>query len=92
MRHQRQVQVPRWAVAVLTGLVSAAVLVALIRLGLGFDLGLPVFVGGALGLAIGLLVARRVTEAELVIGVVNVAVSALLAVLSIVAAIFSAFS
>jgi hypothetical protein len=53
---------------------------------------LAVFFGGAVGLAVAFLVARWVAGAELMIGVLDAAVSALVAILSIIAAVVGALS
>jgi hypothetical protein len=89
---RQQTRVPRWAVAAVAGLCSAALLIAVLRLGLGMDLGLAVFFGGGLGLAVAFLVARWVAGAELMIGVLDAAVSALVAIVSIIAAVVGALS
>jgi hypothetical protein len=92
MKRPRQTRVPRWAAATLAGLCSTALLIAVFRLGLGIDLALAVFFGGAVGLAVAFLVARWVAGAELMIGVLDAAVSALVAILSIIAAVVGALS
>ena len=92
MAIRRQTAVPRWAIATLGGVTVAAALIALFTLALGFDLGVAAVFGGGLGLVIVLCVARRFAAATVVMGVREVAISALVAVLSIIAAIVGAFS
>jgi hypothetical protein len=92
MAIRRQAAVPRWAIATLGGVTVATALIALFTLALGFDLGVAAVLGGGLGLVIVLFVARQFAAATVVMGVLEVAASALVAVLSIIAAIVGAFS
>jgi len=49
---------PRWLLAIVAGLTSAALLIAVTLLGFGLEFELAVFLGGALGLCVASLVAR----------------------------------
>ena len=92
MTQQRHSGMPRWALAALAGAICAGLLFALLRLGLGFDTGLAVFLAGAPGLCIGLVVAGQLTAAGVVMGVVEMAVSAAVAVATIIVAVLGAFA
>jgi hypothetical protein len=89
---RQQISLPRWLVATLAGLISAAIFTAVIYFGTELEFGLCAFVGGGLGLVIALLVARWFTAAAFVMGVLEVTVSALAAVVSILAAVVGALS
>jgi hypothetical protein len=83
---------PRWAAALLSGLVAAALGFGMLRWLTGLDPGLSALVGLAAGAFVALLVARWFAAAEVVLGVVEVSLSALVAILSIIAAIIGALS
>jgi hypothetical protein len=89
---QRHISLPRWLVATLAGLLSAAVSTAVIYFGTGLEFGLSAFVGGGLGLVIALLVARWLTAASFVMSLLEVTVSAVAALVSILAAVVGALS
>jgi hypothetical protein len=92
MSDQRQRQLPRWALATLAGAACAGLLFALFRLGFGFDAGVSALLGGALGLCVGLVAGRQLSAAGVVLGALEITVSAAVTVLSIIAAILSAFA
>jgi hypothetical protein len=89
---QRLAAVPRWAVAMLAGLMSASLCFALFRFGLGFDAGLAAFFAGGIGLCAAFLVVRWFAAAAIAMGVMEAMVSALAAIVSILAAVFGALS
>jgi hypothetical protein len=92
MTDPRQPHIPRWALATLAGAACAGLLFTLFRLGLGFDAGVSAFLGGALGLCVGLVAGRQLSAAGVVLGALEITMSAVVTVLSIIAAILSAFA
>ena len=72
---------PRVA-AVLAGLITAALVTAIIHFGTGLELGLSAFFGGGLGLVIALLVAHSFAAASFVMSLLEVGVSALAVLVS----------
>jgi hypothetical protein len=92
MAKKRPIPTPRWALALIAGLGSAAAIVALLRLGVGLDLELSVFFGGALGLVAAFLVARWFGAAGALLTAVEIAASAFAVAVTIIAAIVGALS
>jgi hypothetical protein len=92
MTEQHRASVRRWGTAALAGLISAA----LIFLVLGWlpigDTGLSAFFAVGLGLCVALAVARWYAGAVLAASMLEVALSALVAILSIIAAVVTAFA
>lgn len=83
---------PPWVAAVLAGLITAAIVTAIIHFGTGLELGLSAFFSGGLGLVIALLVARSFAAASFVMSLLEVAVSAFAVLVSMLAAVLGALS
>jgi len=81
-----------FGVIALAGLASAAVVFVLLHRGPIGDFALSAFFSGCLGLGVALVVARRFGGAALVARILQFALPALLAILSIMAAVVTAFA
>jgi hypothetical protein len=92
MAQQRRASLPLWRMASLAGLAAAAPIFLLLRGAPVADTPLAAFFAGGLGLCAALVVARRYASATFVVSVLEAALSALVAILSIIAAVMTAFA
>ena len=84
--------VPRWELAILSGLTSVAMVVGFLGFGLGFDLGLSLLSGSVLGFGVGFLVAGWFGPANAVLSIFEISVSTLGAIAAIIVAALGALS
>ena len=89
---ERRRSVPRWALALSAGLMTAAVLTLLFHVGVGFDLELSLVFASAFGLLAAFLVARWFAAAGVVLGLLEAAMSGLAFVVAMIAAVVGALS
>ena len=83
---------PVWVIGLIAGALLGATITFGAVLATGIDMELAALCGGGLGLAFALLVAGQYVAAEIVLGILEIFLTAVAAILGLVAAVLTAFN